>query len=348
MNVEISAQDSKINQQCIICVIVPVYKVESHLGRCIDSILAQTFSKIEIVLIDDGSPDNSPRICDEYELRDPRIHVIHQKNQGVSAARNAGLDWVMENSKSTWIAFVDSDDWLHPKFLEYLYRAATEQATQVAMCRFEKKSEYTPPRKIKQFSCKKYTISDLFLSEINNIGMGVCWNKLYSRTILEKVRFCTELLCYEDAVFLNCVLPYIKYISVISEQLYYYWVEENNSEDSQRIANQLKGLLILQQQYELFEKNKMHDMANIWRKKVLILFAEYVQKSNNVTRKQKLILHRKFKLLIKENKRFGLLDFNKDFWLYNMYCPVRAKVYSEFKHLLCCIKSSMAIFKNKT
>ena len=104
-----------------ISVIVPVYKVEPYLRRCVDSILAQTFTDIEVILIDDGSPDGCPAICDEYVQQDNRVKVIHQENRGVSAARNAGLDWVFANSDSQWISFVDSDDWVHPQFLEYLH-----------------------------------------------------------------------------------------------------------------------------------------------------------------------------------------------------------------------------------
>ena len=93
-----------------ISVIVPVYKVENFLHRCVDSILAQTFTDFELILVDDGSPDGCGEICDAYAREDSRIHVIHQKNGGLSAARNTGIDWVLENSDSRWLAFVDSDD----------------------------------------------------------------------------------------------------------------------------------------------------------------------------------------------------------------------------------------------
>ena len=105
-----------------ISVIVPVYKVEKYLSRCIDSILAQTYTDFELILVDDGSPDNCGKICDGYAEKDNRV-VIHQGNGGISAARNAGIDWAFENSDSEWIAFIDSDDWVHPLYLECLYNA---------------------------------------------------------------------------------------------------------------------------------------------------------------------------------------------------------------------------------
>ena len=107
-----------------ISVIVPVYKVEQFIHRCVDSILLQSFYDFELILVDDGSPDQCGAICDAYAAADNRIHVIHQKNGGLSAARNTGIDYVMANSKSHWLTFVDSDDWLHPDFLKVLYTTA--------------------------------------------------------------------------------------------------------------------------------------------------------------------------------------------------------------------------------
>ena len=106
-----------------ISVIVPIYNVEKYLRRCVDSILNQTFSDFELILVDDGSPDNCGKICDEYAVKDRRIVVIHQKNGGLSTARNAGIDWAFVNSNSQYLSFIDRDDWVHPDFLEFLYRA---------------------------------------------------------------------------------------------------------------------------------------------------------------------------------------------------------------------------------
>ncbi len=113
-----------------ISVIVPVYKVEAYLGQCIDSILAQTYTDFELILVDDGSPDNCGAICDEYAEEDLRIRVLHQKNQGAAAARNRGA----AIAKSEWIFFVDSDDLIHPQTLELLYATVREKNTKLAVC----------------------------------------------------------------------------------------------------------------------------------------------------------------------------------------------------------------------
>ena len=148
-----------------ISVIVPVYKVEPYLRRCVDSILAQTFSDIEVILVDDGSPDGCPAICDEYARLDKRVKVIHQKNGGLSAARNAGLDWVFANSDSQWISFVDSDDWVHPQFLEYLYRAIVDYNVKISVCSAKKADKYTVPSRDATYSFETYNALSFFVQE---------------------------------------------------------------------------------------------------------------------------------------------------------------------------------------
>ena len=118
----------------LISVIVPVYNVEKYLERCIRSILMQTFKDFDLILIDDGSPDNCPELCDFYEKKDKRIITIHQNNMGLSAARNTGLNWTFKNSNSRWITFIDSDDWVHPRYLESLYVMVKKTEQNISMC----------------------------------------------------------------------------------------------------------------------------------------------------------------------------------------------------------------------
>lgn len=113
-----------------ISIIVPVYQVEKYLNECIDSILAQTFTDFELILVDDGSPDNCPALCDAAAKRDSRVRVIHKQNGGVSTARNAGLDAAQGN----WIAFVDSDDTAAPEYLEKMHKAVLETGADFAIC----------------------------------------------------------------------------------------------------------------------------------------------------------------------------------------------------------------------
>jgi glycosyltransferase involved in cell wall biosynthesis len=114
----------------IVSIIVPIHNTEKYLCRCVDSILAQSFTDFECILINDGSVDGSPSICDAYSVRDSRIVVIHQQNRGVSAARNAGLDI----ARGEWISFVDSDDWCEPEMFAILYENAVREKADVSIC----------------------------------------------------------------------------------------------------------------------------------------------------------------------------------------------------------------------
>lgn len=115
-----------------ISIIIPIYNVERYLRQCIDSILAQTFTDFELLLIDDGSPDGCPAICDEYAEKDARIRVFHKQNGGVTSARNKGLD----NAKGNWIIYIDGDDWIEPTYVEELYNAAINNEADIAICAF--------------------------------------------------------------------------------------------------------------------------------------------------------------------------------------------------------------------
>ena len=117
----------------LISVIIPVFHVEAYLRRCLDSVLDQTYENMEIILVDDGSDDGCPAICDEYARMDSRVKVIHQKNAGLSGARNTGID----QAEGRYLAFVDSDDYLVPEFLERLHEACAETGSDMSVCRWE-------------------------------------------------------------------------------------------------------------------------------------------------------------------------------------------------------------------
>ncbi len=181
-------------------IIVPVYRVEPYLRRCVDSILAQTFRDFELILVDDGSPDGCPAICDEYAAKDSRVLVIHQENRGVSAARNAALDI----ARGSYIGFVDSDDWIDPQMYEKLITAIQENHRDVAICGVtyinEQKEPYRTDLTGKGFYDQEQLILELF-GMPNRIGGGVC-NKLFSGERLKEIRFDPNLAYAEDWIFL--------------------------------------------------------------------------------------------------------------------------------------------------
>lgn len=187
-----------------ISVIVPVYKVERFLPQCVDSILAQTLSDIEVILVDDGSPDRCPAICDEYALKDRRVQVIHQKNGGLSAARNAGI----ERANGEYLCFIDSDDWISPEYCKRLLDAAISTGADMAACRtvrFSKMQDISFHGVAWQGKIETMGFADFLWRQMNRqVEVGV-WNRLYHRSIFKTLRFMPGRL-HEDIVFAGDLL----------------------------------------------------------------------------------------------------------------------------------------------
>lgn len=208
-----------------ISVIVPIYKVEKYLHRCVESIRSQTLSDFELILVDDGSPDNCGTICDEYAEKDNRITVIHQKNGGLSAARNAGIEWVLVNSNSKWIAFVDSDDWIHPKYLDFLYRAVEKDKTKISVCNFVRESQYSESFSDAFFHSETVQGMKIFESNLN-IQATVAWNKLYAKELFCELRYPNGRL-HEDEFITYKLLYQAGKVSWIDIPLYFYYHNPN-------------------------------------------------------------------------------------------------------------------------
>lgn len=180
----------------VISVIVPVYRVEQYLKRCVDSILHQTYTNFELILVNDGSPDGSGAICEEYALKDSRVHVMHKENGGQASARNMALDWVFANSSSQWIHFVDSDDYIHPQMLERLLRAAEKTETKISVCRHIRTEGEAFPEQSDENGAEIKTSRAYYMQRVDEAS-GPC-AKLIKKELFREVRFpCGKV--YEDA-----------------------------------------------------------------------------------------------------------------------------------------------------
>lgn len=172
--------------QPLISVIVPIYKVEKYLKKCVDSIINQTYKNLEIILVDDGSPDNCPKICDEYAKQDGRIKVIHLKNGGAGRARNIGY----MNSSGDFISYIDSDDVISADFFEYLFDLFEEDVdvTECEYVSFDNETlNFSSSEKIKN---KEYSMIDAMREHINeSVFRQVIWNKLYRRKVVDNINF---------------------------------------------------------------------------------------------------------------------------------------------------------------
>lgn len=205
-----------------VSIIVPVYNASTTLCRCIDSILAQTFTDFELLLINDGSKDNSGVICDEYVAKDARVRVIHKENGGVSSARNLGLD----NAKGEWIAFVDSDDWVAVGYIKNLYSHATDNIDLVVSFPtyiYNDGSSKIP--KYKEMRVCEHNFEKIFVEHSMHQNTSP-WSKLFRKQLIEEnnIRFCEEMHIGEDLLFLyNFMLVSIRmYISPDTDYMYSY------------------------------------------------------------------------------------------------------------------------------
>lgn len=177
-----------MNQESIISVIVPVYNVEEYLPRCVDSILAQTYQNLEVILVDDGTRDASDKICDDYAVKDPRVRVIHKENGGLSSARNAGMDI----ATGEYFGFVDSDDWIEPDMYAHLLERMQHYDAKMACAgRYDVESEtgsktvgLCPPRE--ELVSGEELVKRIFLWD--NID-SAAWDKLYHRSLFEGIRY---------------------------------------------------------------------------------------------------------------------------------------------------------------
>lgn len=206
-----------------ISVIIPVYKAEKCLARCLDSLLVQTFTDFEVILIDDCSPDNSGVICDEYATKDSRFIVLHRENNGgASAARNLGL----EQSTGEYISFVDSDDYVKPEYLQVLFSVLIENQADIAQCSFyEVVNDKFPQEKNDELKVKPYTKEEtygyLYGDGDKYIFNFLLWNKLYKSEILKNIRFVEGLRC-EDVIFISQSVCAASKIVNCNQPLYYY------------------------------------------------------------------------------------------------------------------------------
>lgn len=232
-----------------ISVVVPVYNVEKYLAKCVDSILSQTFKDFEIILVDDGSSDRSGTICDEYSTKDCRIHVMHQKYMGVSAARNAGIDYVMEHAESEYVTFIDADDWVESDYLsELIYGASLASELVCTSCalvgeKCGRKVRY-PDRGWRVLAPEEYWLQYDQL-------VVVCWGKLFKRTLFSNVRF-PEGKIHEDVFATHQLLFKCKQLAFRQVPTYNYFVRDGSITRAKWSPRRLDALKAYREQCEYF------------------------------------------------------------------------------------------------
>ena len=238
-------------EQPKISIIVPIYKVEPYLRKCLDSIVNQTYQNLEIILIDDGSPDRCGEICDEYAAKDGRITVIHKTNGGLSSARNAGLD----AATGEYIGFVDSDDWIEMDMYEYLLSNVLSKNADICICgRYE---EYE-----NKFFIKRYLGEELLNKEDavcallkNDLIQNFVWDKLWRRKLFDNICFPVGRT-YEDLAIVHRLFERAEVILCLPEAKYHYLQRPDS----------IVGDISLQNRYNHYvsAKQRYHEMIENW------------------------------------------------------------------------------------
>lgn len=250
-----------------ISIIVPVYNVEKYLQQCIDSILVQTFRDLELILVDDGSPDNCPALCDAAAQKDDRIRVIHQKNGGLSAARNAGLD----AARGEWIGFVDSDDTIAPEMYEVLWNRVQADETQLAVCNYicVTQEGVQLPQKctIQKDSVLDRSAAMERLCQEMNACYITAWNRLYHRSIFENVRFPVGRV-HEDEYIAHEVYWKCEKVSLVEHPLYFYLQRAGSITQNETLKQKMDYAEALFQRIEFARE---HDLQVLAEKSMLTI-----------------------------------------------------------------------------
>ena len=239
----------------LISVIVPVYRVEEYLERCVKSILSQTYKNLEVILVDDGSPDQCPAICDACAEKDARVKVIHQENKGLSGARNAGID----AASGEYLAFVDSDDYVSPHFIEELYQLLQDTGCAIGQCRFS----YVKGDGLVEEGDSAFCIyrgeslmEQLYGPEEKATCFVVAWNKLYRAELFKEtgIRY-PEGRIHEDEATTYRLFHEAKKLAFLDRELYGYYTENGGSITSVFSAKRLQWLTAHEERIAFFKKN---------------------------------------------------------------------------------------------
>lgn len=274
----------------LVSIIIPIYKVELYLKRCLDSILSQTYSNLEIILVDDGSPDRCPKICDEYAAKDKRIVVIHKNNGGLSEARNAGLDIC----KGDYISFVDSDDWVDEKYTEVLLNLAIKENADITIGEnIQTSGICNKPNNISkiQIYTSKEALYHLFNQ--NHTAFIISCGKLYRKELFSNIQF--PIGKFHEDEFTTYILFYRSKKIIYTNSILYYYFRHSNSITGSR--HPWDVLEVFEQRYNFFKEKNEKDLLPLlitplcWQ---LLCAYWFVLKKNSIKAKKHLSDFRKY------------------------------------------------------
>lgn len=302
-----------------ISVIVPVYKVEPFLHRCVQSILDQTYRDFELILVDDGSPDRCGELCEEYGRLDSRVRVLHQENGGLSAARNAGIDWAFANSDSRWLAFVDSDDWVHPAFLQTLYDTAEQTLCKISACGFYRTGGEALPQ-AQDFSVVSLSADDYYCGQMHDGVTALAWNKLYHKSLFKCLRYPIGKLHEDEFTTYRAIYGAGK-IGVTPARLYAYYQNPEGIMRSQWNPRRMHMLEAFEQQIAFAQETGNARLLNKTAEQYIYSAYEQLSQAQIVYRKE---LRRKLRAALKLGRECGCFPLERSrLWAYEKAYPVK-------------------------
>lgn len=246
--------------QPLLSVIIPVYNVEKYLRRCLDSVTNQSYNNLEIILVDDGSPDNSGSICDEYAKKDPRIKVVHQENAGLSGARNSGISI----AKGDFITFVDSDDWIDKDMYSQMLQCQKNNDLDIVcsdtyLVKFSK-IEFRPLFESDLVFNTQEALNLILSGKIDNAA----WNKIYRNSVFVDIRYPLRRI-YEDVATTYKVFAKAAKIGYLKKPFYYYFLKNPNSliATSFNVKSRYDAFVGYKERYEYAKANCKHDVVGV-------------------------------------------------------------------------------------
>lgn len=248
----------------IISIIVPIYNVESYLERCIESILNQSFKEFELILVNDGSTDSCKDICNEYKKRDSRIVVVNKKNEGVSSARNLGLDL----AKGEYIGFIDPDDFINKDMYKILFDTIQANNSDMVICDYYKVNEddINKFRNLK-CNCENIKIKNLNnLESIDNLFLTgekfiYAWNKLYKRELFNDLRY-EKGRIYEDEYLAHRILYKCNKVSIIEAKIYYYVQRKGSLVNSPFTVRRFDKVYAIKDRVDFLREKKLTNLED--------------------------------------------------------------------------------------
>lgn len=313
----------------LVSVITPVYNTEKLLPRCLGSILSQTFQDFELILVNDGSKDNSGAVCEAYAAKDSRIRVIHQNNSGVSAARNAALDWIREHSDSQWILFVDSDDWVHPQILETLLKLALDAHVKVSACGYLETSDGMLKITEEQLVPELWDAKEFYYRQ--PLLGTVPWGKLYARDCFDTIRYPVGMYFDDEFVTYRILLAQEK-IPMVPASMYGYYVNPEGLTKRPWIVRRLDVWKAYEEQILFFEELGDARLLRFrYREYIDNSYAQLLaaQGAPNAAELTDAIRHIKksMRKLFRRAGKKGYVEFWMDYDMLYACAPIRTKLY---------------------